>query len=165
MCYGSPAKSLEIARSRLTPEQWKRFEREFDDFCVVQGLPGKLAYFEPYDWAKWAFFQGRQSRWRDADQPVPVDAAKPVERKRGPLLREPVSLKGSPDMPKLVFTINGREAPDQEAARRAFMALCERPPCDPVRDAYFEKIALAMMSDEQAQGSLERWMSYEGRMR
>lgn len=57
MCYGMPAKSLEIARARLTPEAWAKFEREFDDFCVVQGLLEALdADHHAYDWAKWAFF-------------------------------------------------------------------------------------------------------------
>jgi hypothetical protein len=54
MCYSNPAKSLEIARSRLTPEQWAKFEREFNDFCVVQGFNAPHTRAE--EWAKWAFF-------------------------------------------------------------------------------------------------------------
>lgn len=96
MCYSNPAKSLEIARSRLTPEQWAKFEREFDDFCVVQGLPDKWAYWSTYDWAKWAYFSAGCYEAYD----------------------------------------NGNL----------------------IADAYFEKIAIAMMTDEQAEASLERWM-------
>lgn len=125
MCYGNAAKSLEIARSRLTPEQWQRFEREFDDFCVVQGLvkpPEHLRHVRRYthellcaqfDWARWAFFQGRQYAEMEA------------------LIEDNASL-----MDSLTKEANARCA---------------------VEDAYFEKIAIAMMSDEQAVASLERW--------
>jgi hypothetical protein len=68
MCYGSPAKSLELARARTTPEQW----------------------------AKWAFFKGR--------------------------------------------------------TRSMVLDNTQR-----IRVARFERIGLAMMSDEQAQMSVERW--------
>ena len=103
MCYGNPAKSLEIARSRLTPEQWQRFEREFDDFCVVQGLNemqlgGSWDYAIARDWAKLALFCGRQ---REVAQPTA----------------------------------------DQRVA-----------------DAKYTRLALAMMDDEQAEQSVERWM-------
>lgn len=108
MCYGWPAKSLDQAKQRLTPEQWARFEREFDDFCVVQGLPAPSPLDIPscwaFQWARWAFFQGRQYR---------------------------------------VALLVG----------------------NPVQDARYERLAIAMMSDEQAQMSLERWMSYEGMRR
>jgi hypothetical protein len=157
MCFGNPAKSLSIARSRMPAEQWARFEREFKVFCDIHGLPDKWAYWPTYDWAKWAFFQGRQSCWRDADREVPVDAAEPIDRKRGPLLRNPVSLKGSPDLPKLVFTIDGNEAPDQEAARQMFLARCASPADVRLADTHYERLALAMMDDEQAVASLERW--------
>lgn len=115
MCYGSPAKSLELARSRLTPEQWNRFEREFDDFCVVQGLqrrridredmPGGTRYW----WAKWAFFQGRQHSGHEFS----------------------------------TFT---------EAQWNSLKTAGQR-----VADAKYTRVAIAMMSDEQAQMSLERW--------
>lgn len=113
MCYSNPAKSLSIARARLTPEQWQRFEREFNDFCVINGLPDKWAYWPTYDWAKWAFFQGRQYAELDA------------------LIEDNASLLDS-----LTKESNARCA---------------------IEDAYFEKIAIAMMSDEQAEQSLERW--------
>lgn len=96
MCYSNPAKSLEIARARTTPEQWQQFEREFSVFCDIHGLPDKWAYWPTYDWAKWAFFKGRtRSMVLDNQQRIRV--------------------------------------------------------------ARFERIGLAMMDDEQAQQSLERW--------
>lgn len=78
MCYGNAAKSLEIARSRLSPEQWAKFEREFEDFCAYSGLmidttstPANRAdSMRQFDWAKWAFFQGRGYSDRTADQRV-----------------------------------------------------------------------------------------------
>ncbi|TCK87344.1 hypothetical protein [Paraburkholderia sp. BL9I2N2] len=83
----------------MTPEQWDRFEREFKVFCDIHGLPDKWAYWPTYDWARWAFFKGRQ---------------------------------------------HGESAADRRSA-----------------SAYFEKIAIAMMTDEQAQASLERWMQLD----
>lgn len=56
MCFGDPSKSIQLARERMTAEQWARFEREFDDFCVVQGLKYNGLVL---DWAKWAFFCAR----------------------------------------------------------------------------------------------------------
>lgn len=109
MCYGNPAKSLEIARARLTHEQWQRFERDFDDFCVVQGLEYNGLVL---DWARWAFFQGRQQ--------VEIDCVRDVD---GP-------------------TITIRFA-DQLVAD------------------HHTRLALAMMDDEQAEQSLERWMGRE----
>lgn len=135
MCYGSPANSLEIARSRLTPEQWSRFEREFDDFCVVQGFPAACegetrteaeraqtqANALAYHWARWAFFQGRQM---------------------GEYSR-------CCDTPAFCSSVRRCTAKDIVTGRR-------------VADVYFEKIAIAMMSDEQALASLERWKKHTG---
>lgn len=61
MCYANPTKSLEIARERMTPEQWAKFEREFEDFCITSGLLSALdADHHTHDWAKWAFLCGRR---------------------------------------------------------------------------------------------------------
>lgn len=60
MCYGNPTKSLAIARSRMTPEAWSRFEREFEDWCITSGLEGWM--YQGSDaraWMKWAFFSAR----------------------------------------------------------------------------------------------------------
>jgi len=124
MCYGSPAKSLEIARSRLTPEQWQRFEREFDDFCVVQGLLDALdADHHAYDWAKWAYFCA--GGYGDHCQ---CDACR-----NGVVHESCCAVHNEPAYP------NG--------------------PCDcSVADAKYTRLALAMMDDEQAEQSLERWM-------
>jgi hypothetical protein len=61
MCYSDPTKSLDLARARLTPEQWKQFESDFQHFCDYSGLnvfnpnipDGKVA------WAKWAYLCGK----------------------------------------------------------------------------------------------------------
>lgn len=99
MCFANPAKSLELARSRLTPEQWARFEREFNDFCTIQGYDREQWGWEPYSemssWVKWAVFCGRGIGIFNADRRV--------------------------------------------------------------QDAHHERLAIAMMDDEQAVASLERW--------
>lgn len=120
MCWGKPRESLEIARARLTPEQWAQFEREFNDFCVINGLPDKWAYWPTYDWARWAFFQGRQM---------------------GELMRETVC-----EHEWSVMKGTQKECVNCGEVRQYRIA-----------DAYFEKIAIAMMGDEQAEQSLERW--------
>jgi hypothetical protein len=38
MCYGNPTKSLAIARARMTPEQWAKFEADFEHFCAYSGF-------------------------------------------------------------------------------------------------------------------------------
>jgi len=38
MCYAYPTKSLELSRARLTPEQWEKFEADFEHFCAYSGL-------------------------------------------------------------------------------------------------------------------------------
>lgn len=159
MCYGSPAKSLEIARSRLRPEQWDRFEREFNDFCVVQGLV--RAYDgehdddleDRYDWARWAFFQGRLAQSDDER-----DAA------RYRWLRD----KSEPGICAFYLSVGKafegvkfkRETVDEaiDAQMPAELRTADRL----VSDTYFEKIAIAMMSDEQALASLERWKKHRG---
>lgn len=121
MCYGSPAKSLEIARARLTPEQWARFEREFKVFCDIHGLPDKWAYWPTYDWARWAYWC--------------ATAAANVRIRA------------------LELDIAENDA--------LIDSLRDQPPIKiRLADAYFEKVALAMMDDEQAMQSyfrLERW--------
>jgi hypothetical protein len=126
MTYGNPAKSLEIARSRLTPEQWQRFERKFDDFCVVQGLKYNGLVL---DWARWAFFQGRQQ--------VEIDCVRDVDA-------PPITIRFACDHEFATFTkaqLNSLKTADQRVA-----------------DAKYTRLAIAMMDDEQAQQSLERWM-------
>ena len=141
MCYSNPAKSLQIARERMTAEQWTRFEREFDDFCVVQGLPDKWAYWPTYDWAKWAFFQGRQLHLIN-------NASVSNDRQ--------MALKGIAEFfddfgdPEGAEVIRHYSKIQQLKAERA------------ATDAYFERIAIAMMTDEQAEASLERWRGVKG---
>jgi len=64
MCWGDPTKSLEIARERMTAEQWEKFERQFDDFCAINGLEDrrdkKGRPRSRQAWAKWAFLCGRK---------------------------------------------------------------------------------------------------------
>jgi hypothetical protein len=141
VCYSNPAKSLQLARSRLTPEQWARFEREFDDFCVVNGLvkpPEHLRHVQRYthdllcalfDWAKWAFFQRRQH--------VEIDCVRDVDA-------PPITIRFACDHEFATFTKaqwNSLKTADQRVA-----------------DAKYTRLAIAMMDDEQAQMSLERWM-------
>jgi hypothetical protein len=62
MCYGEPAKSLELSRARLTPEQWEKFEAEFEHFCDYSGFaPLALGGYHDlaYAWAKWAYLCGK----------------------------------------------------------------------------------------------------------
>lgn len=65
MCWGNPTKSLELARARLTPEQWAKFEDDFDHFCAYAGLvreyPGEYHEWmeEQFAWAKLAFLKGQ----------------------------------------------------------------------------------------------------------
>ncbi|MBB5509580.1 hypothetical protein [Paraburkholderia atlantica] len=65
MCYADPSKMLELARARLTPEQWEKFEADFEHFCAYSGL---LTHLLPesddrdhltVDWAKWALLCGK----------------------------------------------------------------------------------------------------------
>lgn len=107
ICYSNPAKSLEIARSRLTPEQWNKFEEDFDHFCAYSGFPMPMGKsisapeeLVQYEWAKWAYFQGRG---------------------------------------------DGEYVANRAADKR-------------IADAKYTRLALAIMDDEQAEQSLERWM-------
>jgi hypothetical protein len=60
MCAGNPAKSLELSRARLTPEQWEKFEADFKHFCAYSGLPEKKGRPRSrYQWAKWAYLCGK----------------------------------------------------------------------------------------------------------
>jgi hypothetical protein len=104
MSYGSPTKMLEIARARMTPEQWEKFEADFEHFCAYSGLadgadPKRGIRDEVFIWARWAYLSAR-----------PVDAQCADERSR---------------------------------------------------NAYFEKIAIASMTDEQAQRSLQRFSMWQ----
>jgi hypothetical protein len=134
MCFGNPAKSLSIARSRLTPEQWSRFEREFNDFCVVQGLPDKWAYWPTYDWAKWAFFQGRAIGAQFGELRSPPDIAAALKAKLGQ-----------------------KYCPPSMPPRYDWLSPTSADHADLVADAHYEHLAIAMMDDEQAVASLERW--------
>lgn len=62
MCSGNPTKSLELSRARLTPEQWEKFEADFEHFCAYSGLE-ILNWIQEeasvYDWAKWAYLCGK----------------------------------------------------------------------------------------------------------
>jgi hypothetical protein len=104
MSYGSPTKMLEIARARMTPEQWEKFEADFEHFCAYSGLnPMALGGHHEHDiafiWAKWAYLSAQPS------EPQWVDIR--------------------------------------------------------TRNAYFEKIAIASMTDEQAQRSLQRFSMWQ----
>jgi hypothetical protein len=61
MCYGNPTKSLEIARERMTAEQWEKFEADFEHFCAYSGLERDdwNADHGVIDWAKWAYLKGK----------------------------------------------------------------------------------------------------------
>lgn len=59
MCYGEPAKSLELSRARLTPEQWEKFEADFEHFCAYSGVPKRFSYAKTHDWLKWAYLCGK----------------------------------------------------------------------------------------------------------
>lgn len=63
MCYADPAKSLELSRARLTPEQWEKFEADFEHFCAYSGLHAKTLIGVGsgllVDWAKWALLCGK----------------------------------------------------------------------------------------------------------
>lgn len=160
MCYSDPRKSLALARERLTPEQWSKFEREFSVFCDIHGLPDKWAYWPTYDWAKWAFWCARP---------------KPEPQHKFAIIRdrnyegEGISL----------WTWNGENysgadgdclSPDPDGTLDGFTAewftdyqLEKRLNADQrVASAHFERIGLAMMSDEQAEASLERWRGVKG---
>lgn len=145
ICYSNPAKSLEIARARLTPEQWAKFEREFDDFCVVQGLEAPPVYNsrskQMHDWAKWAFFQGRQ--YAEAESLSAPHCRELI------LIADDLDTEGEGPLAKSLRRLVKRAARQGELNGR-------------VRDAHFEKIAIAMMSDEQALASLERWKRHTG---
>jgi hypothetical protein len=60
MCAGNPTESLAIARARLTPEQWAKFEADFGHFCDYSGFNE-----DPFNrnfgwaWAKWAYLCGK----------------------------------------------------------------------------------------------------------
>jgi hypothetical protein len=125
MSYGSPTKMLEIARARMTPEQWEKFEADFEHFCAYCGVPaerssllGNTAYY----WAKWAYLSAR-----------PVIA-------RCFFCGEPMDGEHEDDCPQA----NPHPPIDQR-----------------LRDGYFEKIAIASMTDEQAQRSLQRFSMWQ----
>lgn len=65
MCSGNPTEMLDLARARLTPEQWAKFEADFEHFCAYSGL---LTHLRPesveadhltVEWAKWAYLCGK----------------------------------------------------------------------------------------------------------
>lgn len=58
MSYANPAKSLDLARARLTPEQWAKFEADFEHFCAYSGLKANPLRAE-YHWAKFAYLCGK----------------------------------------------------------------------------------------------------------
>lgn len=167
MCFANPAKSLELARSRLTPEQWSRFEREFDDFCVVQGMVDEDITSSVGAWAKLAFFQGRKM---GATVPVNTGDRLTDEKANHIIARDGFKMTGA-----VLCKPNGERCIVEMSAVRwlsndemwAILHPVEsfRKVADPVRDAYFEKIALAMMDDEQAEASLNRLINYEVEMR
>jgi hypothetical protein len=95
---------LEIARARMTSEQWQKFEADFEHFCAYSGLnPMALGGHHEHDiafsWAKWAYLSARRVDMQCADEHA--------------------------------------------------------------RNAYFEKIAIASMTDEQAQRSLQRFSMWQ----
>lgn len=63
MCYSNPAKSLDLARERMTPEQWAKFEADFEHFCAYSGLADRCdRKGRPRSrqaWAKWAYLCGK----------------------------------------------------------------------------------------------------------
>lgn len=64
MCYGNPTESLDIARRRMGPEKWAKFEADFQHFCDYSGLkrptPEMLGrYHLTFEWAKWAYLCGK----------------------------------------------------------------------------------------------------------
>lgn len=62
MCYANPAKSLELARERMTPEAWAKFEADFEHFCAYSGLPSahtSITNNAFHVWAKWAYLCGK----------------------------------------------------------------------------------------------------------
>lgn len=73
MSYGQPSKSLDLARARLTPEQWAKFEADFEHFCAYSGLVNPAPLPAPYhhldslvsegrllyNFAKWAYLCGK----------------------------------------------------------------------------------------------------------
>jgi len=123
MYYSDPAKSLQIARERMTAEQWARFERDFSVFCDIHGLPSEnrsMAERDMHRWAKWAFFQGRQ--YQHATQT--------------PHAQAPCSCPCN-------------KYPDCGCGRQFDIA-------------HYERLAIAMMTDEQAEASLERWRGVKG---
>jgi hypothetical protein len=58
MCSGNPTKSLELSRARLTPEQWEKFEADFEHCCAHSGLKANPLRPE-YHWAKWFYLCGK----------------------------------------------------------------------------------------------------------
>lgn len=60
MCSGNPTKSLELSRARLTPEQWEKFEADFEHFCAYSGLLAEDEFNrEALTWAKLAYLCGK----------------------------------------------------------------------------------------------------------
>jgi hypothetical protein len=62
MCYADPTKSLELSRARLTPEQWEKFEADFEHCCDHSGLnrnDWELEVRGVIDWAKWFYLCGK----------------------------------------------------------------------------------------------------------
>ena len=63
MCSGNPTKSLELSRARLTPEQWEKFEADFEHCCDHSGLHAKtligVGSGSTVDWAKWFYLCGK----------------------------------------------------------------------------------------------------------
>ena len=64
MCNGNPSEMLELSRARLTPEQWEKFEADFEHFCDYSGMHVKtligVGSGSMVDWAKWAYLCGKE---------------------------------------------------------------------------------------------------------
>jgi hypothetical protein len=54
MSYGDPFLSIENARAAMTPEQWYRFEAEFEHFKVQKGCEIGIVSRSEQAWARWA---------------------------------------------------------------------------------------------------------------
>lgn len=155
MCFGDPAKSLSLARARTTPEQWAAFEREFSVFCDIHGLPDKWAYWPTYDWARWAFWCARGI---SAAMPVNTGDRLTDEKANHIIARDGFKLTGvvlsKPDGARCIVEMSAvRWLTNDE-----MWAILHPVQPESIASAHFERIGLAMMSDEQAQMSVERFM-------
>jgi hypothetical protein len=169
MCFGNPAKSLSIARSRMPAEQWAAFERQFKVFCDINGLPDRWAYWPTYDWAKWAYFCARseKSAWQsDLAQWLRGEAGRHMASMRvakgAPPSSHALQLKLWADQVEGVRPRSSIADPEQELWD---LITDVKIAWEPVRDAHYERLAIAMMDDEQAVASLERWKKHTGEIK